>query len=255
MSGDGIMGCVVNERLRRAMLRAGYSVETLADAAGVVSKSVQRWITGEVTPFARTRFRVAALLQEDEGYLWPQAVNHAALTGAELVASYPRRTDVPGHLWVDLLRGAQRNVDVLAFAGLFLTEEHSGWLPALADKLDAKVRIRLLLGDPDGGQLEARDREYSIGGGVAGRVSAVLSYYRQMPDGIEFRLHDTPLYNSVYRFDDEMLVNVHAYGILAAYTPVMHLRRVDGAFFNTYLESFERVWASARVPGWRKGGS
>ena len=106
----------------------------------------------------------------------------------------------------------------------------------------------MLLGDPGGGQLAARDLEYSIGGGVAGRVSAVLGYYRQLPDGAELRLHDTPLYNSVYRFDDEMLVNVHAYGILAAYTPVMHLRRVDGAFFNTYVESFERVWASARVP-------
>jgi hypothetical protein len=79
-------------------------------------------------------------------------------------------------------------------------------------------------------------------------VSAVLGYYRQLPDGVELRLHDTPLYNSIYRFDDEMLVNVHAYGILAAYTPVMHLRRVDGAFFNTYIESFERVWASARAP-------
>jgi transcriptional regulator with XRE-family HTH domain len=243
MSDDGIMGCVVNERLRRAMLRAGYSVETLAEAAGVVSKSVQRWITGEVTPFARTRFRVAALLH----------VNHAALVGAELVATYPRRTDVPGHLWTDMLRAAQRNVDVLAFAGLFLTEEHSGWLPALMDKAGANVRIRLLLGDPDGSQLAARDREYSIGGGVAGRVSAVLSYYRQMPDGVELRLHDTPLYNSIYRFDDEVLVNVHAYGILAAYTPVMHLRRVDGAFFNTYLESFERVWASARGPSWQEG--
>jgi len=28
----------------------------------------------------------------------------------------------------------------------------------------------------------------------------------------------------------------------------MHLRRVDGAFFHTYLESFERVWASASPP-------
>jgi hypothetical protein len=36
----------------------------------------------------------------------------------------------------------------------------------------------------------------------------------------------------VYRFDDEMLVNVCAYGILAAYTPVMHLRQADGAFFS-----------------------
>jgi transcriptional regulator with XRE-family HTH domain len=245
---------MVNERLRRAMLHAGYNIETLAEAAGVTSKSVQRWITGEVTPFGRTRFRVAALLQEDEGYMWPHAVNHAALVGAELVATYPRRTDVPSHLWTDLLREARRSVDVLAFAGLFLTEEHSGWLPALADRAGANVRIRLLLGDPDGSQLAARDREHSIGGGVAGRVSAVLSYYRQMPDGVELRLHDTPLYNSIYRFDDEVLVNVHAYGILAAYTPVMHLRRVDGAFFNTYLESFERVWASARLPRLAKNG-
>ena len=39
---------------------------------------------------------------------------------------------------------------------------------------------------------------------------------------------------------------VHVYGILAAYTPSLRLRRVDGAYFSTYLESFERVWASAR---------
>jgi len=51
------------------MLHAGYSVETLAEAAGVTGKSVQRWVAGEVTPFSRTRFRVAALLGEDEGYL------------------------------------------------------------------------------------------------------------------------------------------------------------------------------------------
>ena len=230
------------------MLRAGYSTETMAEAVGVTGKSVQRWLGGQVTPFSRTRFKVAALVGEDEGYLWPQAVNRAALAGAELVATWPRRTDVPGHLWTELLRAARRNVDVLAFAGLFLTEEHSGWLPALGEKAGTDTRVRLLLGDPAGSQLAARDREYSIGGGVAGRVSAVLAYYRQLPGGVELRLHDTPLYNSIYRFDDEMLINVHAYGILAAYTPVMHLRRVDGAFFHTYLESFERVWASATAP-------
>ena len=239
---------MINERLRRAMLRAGYDTETLAEAAGVAGKSVQRWIAGDVTPYPRTRYRVAAILAEDESYLWPQAVNHAALAGAELAATWPRRCDVPAHMWTELLRAAGRNVDVLAFAGLFLTEEHSGWLPALAEKAASGTRIRLLLGDPAGAQLAARDREYSISGGVAGRVAAVLGYYRQMPEAVELRLHDTPLYNSVYRFDDEMLVNVHAYGILAAYTPVMHLRRVDGAFFNTYIESFERVWASARAP-------
>jgi hypothetical protein len=74
----------------------------------------------------------------------------------------------------------------------------------------------------------------------------ILTYYRPLGDAVEIRLHDTPLYNSIYRFDDDMLVNVHVYGILAAYTPVLRLKRIDGAYFNTYLESFEQVWAAAR---------
>ncbi len=237
---------MVNERLRRSMLRAGLHTETLAQAAQVSTKTVERWLHGDVTPYPRTRYRVAAILQEDESYLWPGAVDHAALKGAELIATYPRRADVPRHLWIELLRQTGRNVDVLAFAGLFLTEDHPDWVLLLADRAKAGVRLRLLLGDPAGAQLAARDAEHKIGGGVAGRVAAVLAYYKTLVGVAEIRLHDTPLYNSIYRFDDDMLVNTHVYGLLAAYTPIMHLRRVDGAYFNTYLESFERVWASAR---------
>ena len=80
---------------------------------------------------------------------------------------------------------------------------------------------------------------------MAGRVAAVLARYRPLADVVQIRLHDTPLYNSIYRFDDELLVNLHVYGLLA-YTPCVHIRRIAGQFFNTYLESFERVWASAR---------
>jgi transcriptional regulator with XRE-family HTH domain len=240
---------MVNERLRRAMLRAGFDSGSLAEAVGVSVKSVERWIAGEVLPYARTRYRVAARVGEDETYLWPGAVDRSSLAGAELVASYPRRSDVPGHLWAELLGRAERSVDLLAFAGLFLTEEHPEWTPLLVSRAEAGVRVRLLLGDPDGVNLAARDGEYRIGGGVAGRVRAVLAYYRPLAGVAEIRLHDTPLYNSIYRFDDDMIVNCHAYGILAAYTPVLHFRRVDGAYFSTYLESFERVWASARPAG------
>jgi transcriptional regulator with XRE-family HTH domain len=237
---------MVNVRLRRAMYSAGFDVRTLADAVGVSTKSVERWIAGTGVPYPRTRNRIAAALRQDEAYLWPEAVNGASLFGAELVATYPRRGDVPRHLWTDLLRQASRSVDVLAFAGLFLTEEHPDWIPTMAAKAAAGVRVRLLLADPTGSQLAARDAEQQIGGGVAGRVAAVLASYRALPEPVQVRLHDTPLYNSLYRFDDEMLVNSHVYGLLAAYTPVMHLRRIDGAFFNIYVESFERVWASAR---------
>lgn len=228
------------------MLRRSLDVTTLAEAAQVSTKSVERWIRGDVVPYPRTRYRVAAILQEDESYLWPGAVDNASLTGAELVSTWPRRSDVPKHLWTELLRQAERNVDYLAYAGLFLTEEHPDWIPLLHARAEAGVRIRLLVGDPRGSQLAARDTEKEIGGGVAGRVAAVLSYYRPLAGMVAIRLHNTPLYNSIYRFDDEMIVNAHVYGILAAYTPTMHIRRVDGAYFNTYLESFERVWASAR---------
>ena len=173
-------------------------------------------------------------------------MDRSSLAGAELLASYRRRSDVPRQLWTELLGQARRAVDLLAFAGLFLTEEHPDWTPLLAARAQTGVRVRLLLADPGGASLAARDGEYRIGGGVAGRVLAVLDSYRTLAGLAEIRLHDTPLYNSIYRFDDDMIVNTHVYGILAAYTPTLRLRRVDGAYFSTYLESFERVWASAR---------
>src|SRR5260370_28105359 len=107
-----------NERLGRAMLRAGYDPERLAEAAGVAGKSVQRWIAGDVTPYPRTRYRVAAILAEDESYLWPQAVNHAALAGAALAATSPRRCDRPAHMWTERLRAPSPNVDPRAFSRL-----------------------------------------------------------------------------------------------------------------------------------------
>jgi transcriptional regulator with XRE-family HTH domain len=236
-----------NERLRQAMVRRGYDLETLALRVDASAKSVERWITGKALPYPKTRYQVAAALGEDVGYLWPETVDPGALAGAELLTTYARRADVPHTLWTDLLRHAERDVDLLAFAGLFLTEEHRDWLPLLRAKTDAGARVRILVGDPDGYELARRDAEHRIGGGVAGRVAAVLAHYEPLAGAVELRLHDTPLYNSIYRFDDDMLVNVHVYGLLAAYTPVLRLRRIDGSFFNTYIESFERVWASARA--------
>jgi len=235
-----------NERLRQAILRRGLDPQSLAQQVETSTKSVERWINGKGLPYPRTRYAVAAALGEDVGYLWPETVDPAALAGAELLTTYARRADVPTRLWTDLLRQAERDIDVLAFAGLFLTEDHPSWLPLLREKAEAGVRVRILVGDPDGRQVRDRDLEHRIGGGVAGRASAVLAHYQDVAEVAELRVHDTPLYNSIYRFDDDMLVNTHVYGILAAYTPVLRLRRVDGAFYNTYIESFERVWAAAR---------
>jgi hypothetical protein len=79
---------------------------------------------------------------------------------------------------------------------------------------------------------------------AAARAPAPATWSGMPP--AQIRLHDTPLYNSIYRFDEEMVVNTHVYGILAAYTPCLRIRRIDGAFFHTYVESFERVWSWSR---------
>ncbi|QNT95790.1 XRE family transcriptional regulator [Streptomyces griseofuscus] len=71
-------------------------------------------------------------------------------------------------------------------------------------------------------------------------------------EGVEFRMHRSTLHNSLYRADDEWLVNVQVYGISAPYTPVLHLRKVAGAeLVSTYTQSFEKVWTEA-VPIERK---
>ena len=65
-------------------------------------------------------------------------------------------------------------------------------------------------------------------------------------EGIEFRLHDTVLYNSIYRADDQVLANTHIYGFGASQAPVFHLRRVaGGTMVSTYIDSFDRVWDGA----------
>lgn len=72
-----------------------------------------------------------------------------------------------------------------------------------------------------------------------------LAYYSPLvgTEGIEFRLHGTSLYNSVFRYDDEMLVNQHAYGTYGYIAPILHLKKSPSSdLFDTYMKSFSLVW-------------
>ena len=88
---------------------------------------------------------------------------------------------------------------------------------------------------------------------MAAKIRNALALYRPLraAGGVKFRFHRTILYNSIYRADDQILVNTHIYGVTAALAPVWHLRKIAGGeIAATYLESFERVWDTAvPVPG------
>jgi hypothetical protein len=108
--------------------------------------------------------------------------------------------------------------------------------------------VRLLLADPDSSQVAERGAEEGIGAAVAARVRNALALFRPLleTEGVEARQHETVLYNSIFRADDEMLINPQVHGIAAAYAPILHLRHLQpGGMFATYADSFERVWAEA----------
>ncbi|MBW4720822.1 hypothetical protein [Saccharothrix obliqua] len=66
---------------------------------------------------------------------------------------------------------------------------------------------------------------------------------------VRVRCYRTTFYNSIYRFDGEMLANTHVHGFVAAHAPVLHLRRLSGGdLFETYAESFQGVWDDAKPP-------
>lgn len=112
--------------------------------------------------------------------------------------------------------------------------------------------MRIALGDKDGRHVARRGVDEGIGDIMASRIRNAELLYRALADeqGVEVRVHDTVLYNSIYWGDDEVLVNLHAYGCPASQAPVLHLRRTNGdGMTAAYLASFEHVWALAHPIG------
>ncbi len=240
-----------NERLRDALNRAGVTMPDLAREVGVDPKTIERWVSKGRMPYPRHRSRMAAVLHESEGYLWPEAggADHRALrTDSEVVRFYPRRAEISRDTWQRLLSQANQRIDVLVYAGLFFPEQLPALAATLCDKVQGGAEVRILMARPDGAQVARRGVEEGIGDVVQGRVRNALSFFEPHArhDCIKLRLHDTTLYNSIFRFDDEMLVNTHVFGLPAAHAPVIHLRRLDGAeLFSIYGASFDRVWAAS----------
>ena len=241
-----------NERLRAALLQRAVTPDALAEHVGVDPKTVERWIGGRV-PYRRHRYAIATKLGVEEVYLWPDALPRdqvAIASESEIVAVYPHRSEVPRDVWGRLFAEAESEIGVLVYAGLFLAED-AGVQRTFAEKAKAGVRVRVLLGDPESPGVAERGEDEGVGDAMAAKIRNALVLYRpaRSVEGIDVRFHRTVLYNSIYRADDDLLVNTHIYGVTAAYAPVWHFRRVPGGEIATaYMESFERVWESAK-PG------
>ncbi|MEO3804880.1 XRE family transcriptional regulator [Nonomuraea sp. B1E8] len=237
----------MNDNLRHALTNARLQPADVAARLAVDPKTVHRWLNGRI-PYPRHRWAIADLLHVDEADLWPDAAQHHRVISDEVQAVYPHRWAVPQHTWRHHFESATREIGVLTYSGLFLAED-TGLIRLLAAQAQAGVNVRILLGDPEASAVAARGIDEAIGASVmAARVTNALTLYRAVLGSgkAEIRLHGTVLYNSIYRADDSLLINTHAYGTPAAQAPVIHLRATEQqAAVDTYLASFERVWTAA----------
>lgn len=237
-----------NDRLRDALANAGITPAELAERLGVDHKTVERWITRNRVPYPRNRSQIAALVRESETYLWPDALSPervAEASESEIVRVYVNRANVVTDLWSRLFTNVSEQLDILVYSGMFIPDQFPNLPRQLKKKADQGLRVRILLGDPDCYEVQVRGRDEGIGDAMAAKIRNARHFYEPAlaHPNIELRSHRTVLYNSIYRFDNEMLVNTHIYGEPAANAPVMHLRRLNsGDLFETYADSFNRIW-------------
>jgi hypothetical protein len=235
----------MNQVLRRALADADLTEVDVAVFCEVDPKTVRAWLSGRL-PYPRNRRKIARLLGREESDLWPEA--DGIHVSGDIRLAYPHRWAVPRDEWISLFSSATREIGILVYSGLFLAEDE-GIRCILAEKARAGVRVRILLGDPNSQSVVQRGAEEGIDDAIAAKIRNALAHYRTLAgaENVQLRLHQTVLYASMYRADDDLLANFHAYGLAAAQAPVFRVRSTAGGdVARLYFDSYERVWDSAR---------
>lgn len=242
-----------NERLSDAMTRAAISADQLAEAVEVDPKTVWRWASNGIVPRrVGMKQRVADVLGVDPSDLWPEpppvATTQDLQVTDEVVAVWSHRADVPKAEWWAVLAAAELQIDLLGYAMQFLPEDHSRLEHLLTEKANRGCRVRIALADPDSPYVADRDAEEGLGGTLAARIKTTVGHFKRLfvVDGIDLRLHETRMYNSVFRGDDQMFFTPHLYGLQGYRAPLLHVRRLtDDGLFDGLAAHFERVWLVA----------
>lgn len=239
----------MSQRLESAMLRAQMDSATLAAAVGVDAKTVNRWLAGRV-PHKRTRADVARVLHESESTLWPQTrpdLSAGAPATAEVLAAYAHRADIPNDVWISLLTSATQRIDIIGYAYPFVLE----LMPDASDLIAGKCRngatVRLAFADPDCPHVAERDALEQMQGTLPGRIRNALSMLGPLATapGCRIGLHTTHLYNSVFRFDDQMIVTPYLVRARGYQHPALHLRKLSPhGMFASFEDQTEQIWGA-----------
>lgn len=153
-----------------------------------------------------------------------------------------------------MLHKATARIDIIGYAYPFVLE----LLPRASETIAAKCRagceVRLGFADPDCAHVMERDALEQMGGTLPGRIRNALSMLGPLPNtpGCAVGLHSTHLYNSVFRFDDEMIVTPYLFRARGYQHTALHLRKLSNyGIFESFADQFEQIWGT--VAPYREG--
>jgi transcriptional regulator with XRE-family HTH domain len=222
---------LANENLRAALERAGLAADDLAQIVQVDIRTVRRWLSGG-TPYPRQRAKVARALDSTEHDLWPEIATAASRPpsprsgeSSDLLAGYPSASDPDAPDLQALMRDATDRIELLGDT-LIPTLATPGMPELLATKASRGCAVRILIYD------------------THAHLGPLLD-----AAGIEIRLLEMPADYTIHRFDDELLLTLHAVSADPDRGPLIHLRRVAPAgMFDRLADYYDHLWEQTPEP-------
>ncbi|WZL81843.1 hypothetical protein QBE53_01715 [Vallitaleaceae bacterium 9-2] len=173
-------------------------------------------------------------------------LGQASKTG--LVGIWSNRSDLETKYWIEILKESKGDIDILCYAMAFLPE-HSDFNSLISEKINLGYSVRILLGNPCGNNIKSRTIEEKNEGSISSRIETSRQRLKQIQnfDKIQIKYHDTPLYASIYRFGDTILVTPQLYGTRGAKAPLLKVQKndTDSSLYESYSTYFKLVWDNA----------
>ncbi|HEX6355747.1 hypothetical protein [Actinophytocola sp.] len=110
--------------------------------------------------------------------------------------------------------------------------------------------IRAAIADPKSPHVVYRDSEERQPITLVVRINFTLQHFAPLAgcENFHLRYQDVPLYNSIFRFDDQMLVTPHLFATPGSAAPLLHLgRRREDGMFSRFAGHFEDVWTTTKA--------
>lgn len=237
------------QRFDQLLLEMGMSQDKFCVELEIEPKSLRGWRDGTVRPRAASMTKVAEHFGVQLFEIFPEYGTPKSLAFAEVSNAWAHRCDSPKDFWWQFFEEAEDQIDLLGYAMQFLHEDHKDFVALLRDKAQNGCRIRIVMADPQSVAAKDRDQEEGLRGGLIARIGTSLTYFEPVigVSNIEIRSQGFPMYNSIFRFDDDMLVTPHLYHKPGRLAPLFHLHSGEGdGIFNTYLGSFEEVFTDCK---------